>query len=212
MTPNQPGPWFEVSRHATDPSGTIRWDHPRWQSKVSKARDGSYVVYSRERVALGARQAAPVKAAIRRLKRNTGRRSSHARPKPPKFNELAVWQAVAAVRETGKSSEVASILPPGVAARFRHLAPGLYKYGRGPKKGEVFVQFKNAGLKGAMTSTRIGAKAVGEYHWVVDNFDPKFPVVIRGIDDRGGTYWRVEEFAKQHARVPVVARRKSVSR
>lgn len=148
----------------------------------------------------------------RSSRRNTGRRSSHARPKPPKFSEMAIWQAVAAVRETGKSSEVASILPPGVAARFRRLAPGLYKYGRGPKKGEVFVQFKNAGLKGAMTSTRIGAKAVGEYHWVVDNFDPKFPVVIRGIDDHGGTYWRVEEHVKQHARVPVLVRRKSESR
>jgi hypothetical protein len=312
MTPNQPGPWFEVSRHATDPSGTIWRDHPRWQSKVSKARDGSYVVYNRERVALGAQQTAPVKAAIRRLKRNTGRRttrnarperppapyatlrdnawlvgfgngeylksydfspvthaivgwhttktqddamsfvtsgnakataskflvtddgaqvirmnrrtsrrrstrntgrrSSAARPKPPKFSEMGVWQAVAAVRESGRPSEVAGVLPPGVAAKFKKLAPGLYKYGYGPKKGEVIVQFKNAGLKGAITSTRIGAKAVGEHHWVVDNFDPKFPVVIRGIDDRGGTYWRVEEFAKQHARVPVVARRKSVSR
>lgn len=144
--------------------------------------------------------------------RNTGRRLSHARPKPPKFSEMGVWQAVAAVRESGRPSEVASVLPPGVAAKFKKLAPGLYKYGYGPKKGEVIVRFKNAGLKGAITSTRIGAKAVGEHHWVVDNFDPKFPVVIRGIDDRGGTYWRVEEYAKQRVRVPVVVRRKQAAR
>lgn len=148
----------------------------------------------------------------RRVRRNATRRSSHARPKPPKFSEMAIWQAVATVRETGKSSEVASILPPGVAAKFKRLAPGLYKYGYGPKKGEVFVQFKNATLKGAMTSTRIGAKAVGEYHWVVDNFDPKFPVVIRGIDDRGGTYWRIEEHVKTRVRTPVVAKRASSRR
>jgi len=146
------------------------------------------------------------------LGRNASRRSSHARPKPPKFSEMAVWQAVAAVRETGKSSEIASVLPPGVAAKFRHLAPGLYKYGRGPKKGEVIVQFKNAGLKGAMTSTRIGASKVGEYHYVVDNFDPKFPVVIRGIDDHGRTFFRIEEHAKIRAMVPVRAARKTASR
>jgi hypothetical protein len=116
------------------------------------------------------------------------------------------------VRESGRPSEVAGVLPPGVAAKFKHLAPGLYKYGYGPKRGEAIVRFKNASLKGALTSTRIGAKAVGEYHWVVDNFDPKFPVVIRGIDDHGGTYWRVEEYAKQHARVPVMVKRGATSR
>ena len=143
---------------------------------------------------------------------NAGRRSSHARPKSPKFSEMAIWESVARVRESGRPSEVAGVLPPGVATKFKHLAPGLYKYGYGPKKGEVIVQFKNASLKGALTSTRIGAKAVGEFHWVVDNFDPKFPVVIRGIDDHGATYWRVEEYAKQHARVPVLVKRKAASR
>jgi len=215
MTPNQPGPWFEVSRHATDPSGTIRWDHPRWQSKVSKARDGSYVVYSRERVALGARQAAPVKAAIRRLKRNTGRRSSPARPKSPKFSEMTVWSSVGAVRTAGHPSVMAGMLPPGVAAKFKKLPPGLYKYGWGPKKGEAIVQFKNASLLGAMTSTRIGASKVAETHYVVDNFDPRSPVIIRGIDDRGRTYFRVEEYAKTLVGTPehvVVSRKRTTSK
>jgi hypothetical protein len=148
----------------------------------------------------------------KKLGENAGRRSSHARPKSPKFSEMAIWESVARVRESGRPSEVAGVLPPGVATKFKHLAPGLYKYGYGPKKGEVIVQFKNASLKGALTSTRIGAKAVGEFHWVVDNFDPKFPVVIRGIDDHGATYWRVEEYAKQHARVPVLVKRKAASR
>jgi len=149
---------------------------------------------------------------VKMMMANASRRSSHARPKPPKFSEMAIWQAIAAVRESGRSSEIASILPPGVAAKFKHLAPGLYKYGRGPKKGEVIVQFKNAGLKGALTSTRIGASKVGEYHWVVDNFDPKFPVAIRGIDDHGRTFFRIEEHARKFERVPVRVSRKTAAR
>jgi len=146
------------------------------------------------------------------LRFNATRRSSAARPKAPKFSEMAVWQAVAAVRESGRSSEIASVLPPGVAAKFKHLSPGLYKYGRGPKKGEVIVKFKNASLKGAMTSTRIGASKVGEYHWVVDNFDPKFPVVIRGMDDHGRTFFRIEEHVKPRVRETVSVRRRATAK
>jgi hypothetical protein len=147
----------------------------------------------------------------RPVSRNATRRSSGTRPKSPKFSELGVWEAVARVRETGQPSEMAGVLPPGIAAKFRKLAPGLYKYGFGPKKGEVIVQFKKASLKGALTSTRIGASKAGEYHWVVDNFDPKFPVVIRGIDNHGHSYFRVEEYAKKFAKVPVYAIKKGMA-
>jgi hypothetical protein len=127
------------------------------------------------------------------------------------MSELGVWAAIGAVREAHPREHL-DVLPPGVAAKFKRLPPGLYKYGYGPKKGEVITQFKKATLKGAMTSTRIGAKAVGEYHWVVDNFDPSFPVVVRGIDDHGRSYFRIEEYAKKFEKVPVMAHRKAASR
>lgn len=140
----------------------------------------------------------------RRLRRRTTR---NAGPKSPKFSELGAWEAIGIVRDAHPSEHL-NVLPPGVAAKFRKLPPGLYKYGYGPKKGEVITQFKKATLKGALTSTRIGSSKVGEYHWVVDNFDPKFPVVVRGIDDHGRSYFRIEEYAKKFAKVPVYATKK----
>lgn len=151
----------------------------------------------------------------------TSRRRTSRGPRPPwlrrnpskgpKFSEMSVWSSVGAVRSAGHPNIMAGMLPPGVAKKFRHLPPGLYKYGYGPKKGESIVQFKNASLKGALTSTRIGASKVGEYHWVVDNFDPKFPVIIRGIDDHGRSYFRVEEYAKSLIKKPVAVTVKRTS-
>lgn len=146
----------------------------------------------------------------RRSTRNAGRRSSGARPKPAKMSELGVWEAIGAVR-AAHPREHLDVLPPGVAAKFKKLPPGLYKYGFG-NKGEAIVRFKNATLKGAMTSTRIGASKVGQYHWLIDNFDPHFPVVVRGIDDHGRSYFRIEEYAKRFERVPVYAQRKTSAR
>jgi hypothetical protein len=133
------------------------------------------------------------------------------RPKPPKFSELGTWEAIGIVRDAHPIEHL-HVLPPGVAAKFKKLPPGLYKYGWGPKKGETITQFKKATLKGALTSTRIGASKAGQYHWVVDNFDPKFPVVVRGIDDRGRSYFRIEEYAKNFVKVPVLARKATASR
>lgn len=147
---------------------------------------------------------------VKMIHSNTGRRSTGTRPNPPKFSELGAWEAIGIVREAHPSEHL-NILPPGVAAKFRKLPPGLYKYGYGPKKGEVITQFKKATLKGALTSTRIGASKAGEYHWVVDNFDPKFPVVVRGVDDHGRSYFRIEEYAKKFERVPVYATRKKAA-
>lgn len=141
-------------------------------------------------------------------KPNAGRRSSHTRPKPAKMSDLGVWKAIGTVRDAHPREHL-NVLPPGVAAKFKKLPPGLYKYGYGPKNGEVITQFKKATLKGAMTSTRIGASKVGEYHWLVDNFDPKFPVVVRGIDDHGHTYFRIEEYIKPRVRETVSVRRTS---
>jgi hypothetical protein len=153
--------------------------------------------------------------------RTSRRRTSRARPPwlrrnaskkaAPKFNELTIWDAVGTVR-AAKPREMRDTLPPGLAAKFKKLAPGLYKYGYGPKKGETIVKFTNASLKGAMTSTRIGASKVHEYHWVIDNFDPNFPVIIRGIDDRGRSYFRVEEYAKSLVREPVLVKRQSMTK
>jgi hypothetical protein len=112
------------------------------------------------------------------------------------MSEMEVWNSIGTVRIAGPKGHANSILPPGIAAKFKKMPPGLYKYGWGPKKGESFLKFTNATLKGAMTSTRIGASKVHENHWLIDSFDPSFPVVIRGIDDRGITFFRVEEYAK----------------
>jgi hypothetical protein len=139
----------------------------------------------------------------RRVTRNAAKKRASKKPSKPKFSELDAVMAVGIVRSstTPKSGDV---LPPGVMAKFKKLPPGLYKYGMGPKKGEVIQRFKAATLKGAIMSTRIGAKSVGEYHWVVDNFDPSFPVVVRGIDNSGKTFFRVEEFAKKFVREPLM--------
>jgi hypothetical protein len=142
----------------------------------------------------------------------SNRRSSRVRRNAkPKMSELGVYAAVGAVREA-RPKEHSALLPPGVAAKFKKLPPGLYKYGYGPKKGESIVRFKTASLLGAMTSTRIGASKVGEYHWVVDNWDPSFPVVIRGIDNKGKSYFRVEEYAKAFTKVPVYATKKKTAK
>lgn len=143
----------------------------------------------------------------RRSTRNAGRRSS--RPKKPKMSELGVWGAVGAVREA-RPREHLHVLPPGVAARFKRLEPGLYKYGHGAK-GESIVKFKSATLSGAMMATRIGASKAGSYHWLIDNFDPNFPVVVRGIDDHGHSFFRIEEYAKKFEKVPVYAHRKATA-
>ena len=152
---------------------------------------------------------AELNAMLKSPRRNAAKKSS--KPKPPKFSDLGVYDSVARVRQSGSPTEMAGLLPPGVAAKFKKLPPGLYKYGWGPKKGEAIVQFKNASLRGALTSTRIGASKVGEYHWVVDNYDPKFPVIIRGIDDKGRSYFRVEEYAQKYAKVPVYAVKKKAA-
>lgn len=122
-----------------------------------------------------------------------------AKTSKPKFSDLGALMAVATIR-TQSTLRKADVLPPGVSAKFKRMPAGIYKYGWGPKKGESITRFTTPSLKGAITATRIGAKSVGEYHWVVDNFVPAFPVVIRGIDDRGRTIFRVEEFARQFAR------------
>ncbi len=147
-----------------------------------------------------------LRSALKQMAPN-GRGMLHAN----KLSEMEIWNSVATVRQSGHPTAMASMLPPGVAAKFRKLAPGLYKYGYGPKRGEAIVKFSKASLLGAMTSTRIGASKVSESHWLVDNFDPKFPVIIRGIDDHGRTYFRVEEYAKTLAgkreHVPVSRKR-----
>jgi hypothetical protein len=125
------------------------------------------------------------------------------------MSEMEVWDSIGAVRTLGPKNHATMILPPGIAAKFKKMPPGLYKYGWGPKKGESFLKFTSATLKGAMTSTRIGAAKVAEYHWLVDNFDPSFPVIVRGIDDRGISFFRIEEYAKalNREREPAVLQR-----
>lgn len=145
----------------------------------------------------------------RRISRNAARRTS--KPSRAKFNDLSVLMSAAAVREAAPRRHH-DMLPPGVASKLKRLPPGIYKYGWGPKRGEVIQPFRSASLLGAITSTRIGAAKSGEFHWVIDNLDPKFPVVIRGIDGAGKTVFRVEEYAKQFELAPAVKKRRASSR
>lgn len=149
----------------------------------------------------------------RRVSRNATRRKSGSKPKAPPFSDLGVLAAVGVVRAEA-SREAKGMLPPGVASRLSKMPPGIYKLGYGPKKGEVLQRFTSAkNLRNMLTSTRIGAKASGEFHWVIDAFDPSRPVVIRGIDGSGKTVFRVEEYARQLVREPVaVVRSRSKSR
>lgn len=189
-----PAVWAEYGK-------TLTWDRvKRAKGKARTSRAATVARKQRRASRRGARIAA-----------NAAKKRTSKKADKPKFSELGALMAVGVVRES-VSPKKADVLPTGVMAQFKRLPPGIYKYGWGPKKGTVIQRFKSASLKGAITSTRIGAKSVGEYHWVVDNFDPSFPVVIRGIDDHGRTFFRVEEFAEQFARVPVaVSRAKSRS-
>lgn len=140
-----------------------------------------------------------------RTSRRTLRRNA---PKGPKFSELKVWESVGTVRESHPKAMV-DMFPPGLRAKLKRLPPGIYKWGIGPKRGETIVQFKNASLKGAILSTRIGAGKSESFHLVIDNYDPNFPVIVRGVDDRGRTTFRVEEFAKAKVKVPVAIKKSS---
>jgi hypothetical protein len=140
------------------------------------------------------------------------RRSGRVRRNPKlvgnaKFSELGTFGAVAKVRDAAPREQL-GFMPPGLVKKLRSLPPGIYKYGHGSKKGEAITRFSKASLKGAITSTRIGARAVAEHHWVIDNYDPKYPVVIRVINDKGKTTFRVEEYAKQFASERVAVRRR----
>jgi len=138
-----------------------------------------------------------------------GRRSIR-KNKRAKMSELGVYQAVGVVRSEKPRGQL-GFMPPAAVSQLRRSPRGLYKYGWGPKKGWVLTRFKSAGLRGAMTSMRIGAKAVGEFHWLIDNEDPHYPVLVRLVDREGRTRFRVEEYAKE--RVPVyVERRRSAMR
>jgi len=128
--------------------------------------------------------------------------------------ELGIYNAVAAVRDAHKAEQL-TFLPPGVVSKLKKLPAGLYKYGWGAKKGEQIVPFKKSTtVGGALTSMRIGSKASGEYHWLVDNHD-KYPVVIRIVNGSGKTEYRVEEYAaklKPHAMVAVERAKAKTSR
>lgn len=111
---------------------------------------------------------------------------------------------------TSRPKAMSNMFPPGLRTKLKKLPPGVYKWGVGPKRGETLTRFTKASVKGAITSSRIGASKAESFHLVIDNFDPSFPVILRGIDDRGRTTFRIEEFAE--AKVPAMALLKKASR
>lgn len=124
--------------------------------------------------------------------------------------EFAMLDGIGVVRAAAPEEQL-GFMPPGVASRLAKRPEGVYSYGFG-KGGEPIRRFPNATLGGAVTSTRIAAQKSREYHWVVDNRGG-YPVVVRAFDPAGKSIYRVEEYAQQLARVPVmVEARKKTSR
>lgn len=124
--------------------------------------------------------------------------------------EFAMLDGIGVVRAASPEEQL-GFMPPGVASRLAKRPEGVYSYGFG-KGGESIRRFPNATLGGAVTSARIAAQKSREYHWVVDNRGG-YPVVVRAFDPAGKSVYRVEEYAQQLARVPVmVEARKKTSR
>lgn len=134
----------------------------------------------------------------------------NARGKIGATKEFAMLDGIGVVRAAAPEEQL-GFMPPGVASRLAKRPEGVYSYGFG-KGGESIRRFPNATLGGAVTSTRIAAQKSREYHWVVDNRGG-YPVVVRAFDPAGKSIYRVEEYAQQLARVPVmVEARKKTSR
>lgn len=138
----------------------------------------------------------------RRVRRNT---------KKSGFSELGTFDAVGIVRRAAPREQL-GFMAPGLVKMLRDMPPGIYKYGHGPKRGQVITKFTKASLRGALTSTRIGARSAGEHHWVIDNYDPSYPVVIRIIDGDGKSVFRVEQYAQTLAGEKVAVARRSKAR
>lgn len=138
----------------------------------------------------------------RRVRRNT---------KKSGFSELGTFDAVGIVRRAAPREQL-GFMAPGLVKMLRDMPPGIYKYGHGPKRGQVITKFTKASLRGALTSTRIGARSTGEHHWVIDNYDPSYPVVIRIIDSDGRSVFRVERYAQTLAGEKVAVARRSKAR
>lgn len=134
---------------------------------------------------------------------------SNPRGKIGVTKEFAMLDGIGTVRAAAPEEQL-GFAPPGVAARIAKRPEGVYSYGFG-KGGESIRRFPNATLGGAVTSTRIAAQRSREYHWVIDNRGD-YPVVVRAFDPAGKTLYRVEEYAKQLARVPVMVEAKKTKR
>lgn len=123
--------------------------------------------------------------------------------------EFAMLDGIALVRAAAPEEQL-GFMPPGLAARLAKRQEGVYSCGFG-KNGESIRRFPNATLGGSVTSTRIAAQRSREYHWVVDNRGG-YPVVVRAFDPAGKTVYRVEEYAKQLALVPVMIEAKKTKK
>lgn len=103
------------------------------------------------------------------------------------------------VRRT--SARAGGGLNKSVRARLARMAAGLYRIGGGGQNPTV-VKFKTASLQGAMTNTRIAASKSGETHWLVRVYPSGSPrvVVVRKVDPKGKSTYRVEEFVEKARR------------
>jgi len=127
----------------------------------------------------------PVRGYAAANTRRTSKRRSTAKSR--------VGYALSSLRHSGLSPKRAGLSSRIAASLARR--PGLYRVG----KGKVTKYKGSTSLQGAMTSTRLAASGSGETHWLVKVYKSGRPkvVVVRKIDAKGKTVYRVEEAAQR---------------
>lgn len=143
---------------------------------------------------------------VNRFHEYTGVRSN-PRGKIGVTKEFAMLDGIGVVRDAAPKEQL-SFVPPGMAKQIAKWPAGVYSFGI--ERSSV-RRFPKATLGGAVTSTRIASQKSGGYHWVVDNRDG-YPVLVRAFDPAGKTIYRVEEYAKKLARVPVLVEARRTKR
>lgn len=138
------------------------------------------------------------RARSHRMAANRRRGRSYRRNPLKAKTELAINEAIGIVRSEAPREQL-TFLSGTAKKALRNASSGLYRWAEGK-----LTRFKETtSLAGALTNMRIAASKSGEPHFLIDN--GRYPVVVRISDGRGRTVYRVEEYARQFARVPAYA-------
>lgn len=160
------------------------YDGPSWE-KVQRAKRKRATTRRKRGRRVTRRVAANPKLVGNRPRRGTRRRSSA---------KSRVGYALATLRHAHASPKKAG-LSARIARSLARSTAGLYRVGG----GKVVKYRPSTSLQGAMTSTRIAASASRETHWLVKVYQSGTPkvVVVRKVDSKGRTTYRVEDSARR---------------